>query len=190
MALKKTVDFYLVVVLSFSLFVNLGLGLKVHKLNLLLTPRPLPQLAVSSKVESLDALDISGKSRHVVLNSGVKPVVLYIFSPTCGWCAKNLKNIKEIYHLKNSDFEFIGVSLAPNGIPEYIAQTGFPLDVVKEPSEASKQVFHLDETPETIVVDPSGTIAQVWPGAYSSSKTCRKIERFFQMPAGSLTPIS
>jgi hypothetical protein len=116
-------------------------------------------------------------------------VVLYAFTPTCGWCAKNLSNIKEIYRLKNPEFEFIGVSLSPNGVPEYISQNRFPLDVVKDSSATSREKFHLNETPETIVVDGSGTVKQVWLGAYTS-ETCRKIEQFFQLPKGSLNAAS
>lgn len=186
---KKTVDLYLVIVLGFSLFVNVGLAMKVHKLTLLTTPVPLQQLTVGSRVESLDASDVSGKARHLVFGPGGKPVVLYAFTPTCGWCAKNLSNIKEIYRLKHPEFEFVGVSLSPNGVPEYISRTEFPLDVVKDPSAASREKFHLNETPETIVVDSSGIVKQVWLGAYTSD-TCRKIEQFFQMPKGSLNAAS
>jgi hypothetical protein len=67
MANKKPIDFYLMIVLGFSLFVNLGLSMKVHRLTLLVTPTPLQNPTVGSKVESLDASDISGKARHLVL---------------------------------------------------------------------------------------------------------------------------
>ena len=136
-----------------------------------------------------DASDVSGKARHLTFGSGGKPVVLYAFAPTCGWCAKNLSNIKEIYRLKHPEFEFIGVSLSPNGVPEYISRSGFPLDVMKDPSAASREKFHLNGTPETIVVDNSGIVKQVWLGAYTSD-TCRKVEQFFQMPKGSLKAAS
>jgi len=189
MANKKTVDFYLVIVLGFSLFVNVGLAMKVHKLILLTTPVPLQQLTVGSRVESLDALDVSGKAKHLIFGSGDKLVVLYAFTPTCGWCAKNLSNIKEIYRLKHPEFEFIGVSLSPNGVPEYLSRSGFPLEVVKDPSAASREKFHFNGTPETIVVDSSGTVKQVWLGAYTSD-ACRKIEQFFQMPKGGLSAAS
>jgi len=57
------------------------------------------------------------------------PTVLYIYRPTCGWCAKNLQNIKELaQHVQQTGGRVIGLSLETDGLEQYVQKSdmGFP----------------------------------------------------------------
>lgn len=99
------------ILLMLSVALNVGLALKIRHLDTLLTPPPPEIAAVGSRVASLDVKDLLGNQQHVSLATG-RPVVLYVFSPTCKWCAKNLSNLKTLYALKHNDYKFIGISLS------------------------------------------------------------------------------
>jgi hypothetical protein len=185
---NKVADVFTAGILTLSIALNIGLAAKVHRQNGLLTPPPLDVVAAGSQILPLDAQDLIGNRKHIVFASADKPVVLYVFSPACGWCAKNLNNIKELYALKHDDYKFIAVSLSPNDLTEYISQTSFPLEVMKEPSKESIHNLHLGSTPETIVIDRSGAVNRVWSGGYDAG-ACREIEKFFQIPDNSLTKV-
>jgi len=96
------------------------------------------------------------------------PTVLYIYRPTCGWCAKNLQNIKELaQHVQQTGGRVIGLSLETDGLEQYVQKSDMGL------SQAIRTFhgFHgeiLGVTPHTLVVR-KGKVVEDWCGAYSGN---------------------
>ena len=168
-----------------SVLLNVFLTVRVHSL----TPRPPTLIAVGSKLNDLQAQDLSGRKVTVAFNKANRPIVLYVFSPTCQWCAKNYNNIIRLNALRQSDYRFVAVSLSTQGLNTYVMSKKFTLEVIQQLAEKDISDLHLDETPETIVVDRTGTVTKVWAGAYNAKK-CREIEAFFRLPPNTLSDAS
>jgi len=186
--LKRSFDPATCAVLLLSIALNVALTFKVHHLNRLMALNQAPVVATGVHFPEMIARNLEEQPQTIRFDSTGKPSVLYVFSPTCHWCAKNLENIKKLYSLKHANFEFVGISLSPYNLQQYVSQTNFPMKVVESPAESDIKVLHLESTPETIVIDSSGTISKVWSGAYTSENS-REIEHFFQIPKNSLTRV-
>lgn len=63
-----------------------------------------------SSVTELEAVTLDGEETRISFSSDSRPTVLYVFSPTCVWCEKNLENIRVLTTQKSEDFRFIGVA--------------------------------------------------------------------------------
>ena len=112
-----------------------------------------------------------------------RPTVLYVFTPPCHWCERNMDNIKELVARKGDEFRFIGISLAKEGLPDYVAKNGLAMPVFTELSDETKKAYGIGSTPHTIVVSPEGKVLQSWTGAYTGDKQ-KQVEGFFgiQLP--------
>jgi hypothetical protein len=118
------------------------------------------------------------------------PTVLYIFSPTCGWCARNLSNIRALAAARSSSFRFIGLSLSGPKLKDYAANTrlGFPIFEIK--SYAAIKGLPLGGTPQTLVVSPTGRVIKNWPGAFMGDQETQVEEYFGVKLPGLSTPLS
>ncbi|WP_158819369.1 redoxin family protein [Granulicella sp. S156] len=192
----KKLDIITLVLLVASIAVNVLLAHQVLKLradiqNIQSQPSSsLPSIA-GTRILAMDALSLDDQPEHISFVDGSqsgKAKVLYIYSPTCGWCARNLGNITKLFDLKHNQFDFIGVSLSGEGLKAYIKSAGFPLQSVYQPSTGAVSALHLDSTPETIVIDQSGVVRKVWVGAYTEDK-CHEVEEYFHVTPGSLKKV-
>jgi hypothetical protein len=92
--------------------------------------------------------------------------VLYVLSPTCGWCRRNQANIIALASQQNGKYRFVGLSTTSDHLQEYWATTTLPFPVYSVVSPQVLSVYHLsDETPQMAVVANGGQIVQVWHGA-------------------------
>jgi peroxiredoxin len=97
------------------------------------------------------------------------PTILYTFSPQCGWCSRNLQNLKALSNAVRGKYRFIGLSLSDIGLQEYSRQHNFDFPVYTGISESVKQSYKFGGTPQTIVVSDVGKVLKVWTGAYQGS---------------------
>lgn len=125
----------------------------------------------------LPLLDADGKPVSLAFDDQ-RPTVLYVLSPQCGWCKKNESNIKTLTAAADSRFRFVGVSLNPENLKEYIAAGRAPFPVYQVASREEMEKLGLSATPETIVVGPGAKIQKVWTGAYMQQNQ-PEIEKYF-----------
>jgi len=117
----------------------------------------------------LEGEDSSGKSLKVPAENPGHPTVLFVFSPSCHFCAKNWPNWTSILASEMKGgwrpvFVNAGTLLTPDfrkahGIDHYIT-----LD--KTTSE-TQLAYRLSETPETIILNSEGRAVQTWAGELS-----------------------
>jgi peroxiredoxin len=134
-----------------------------------------------------DRLD--GQQELISYQISNQPTVLYVFTPSCSWCARNMDNFKTLVSKTHRQYRFIGLSLSEEGLPQYVATNDLWIPVYSGLAKATKEAYKLGGTPETIVVSPEGRILQVWMGAYIGNQQS-SVEEFFDVALPGLREVN
>lgn len=116
-----------------------------------------------------------------------KPVILYIFSPACHWCERNLRNANALAVATRAEYEFVGLSLTDANLEKYVRENRIGWDVGSKVPASAQEAFGMGGTPETIVVGPGGTVLHVWQGAFVGT-VAADIQRAFGVRLPGLEP--
>jgi peroxiredoxin len=173
-----------------SVALNVMLALKIRELTGMQNAlRAEHELEAGTVVPSITARRLDGKSETITYADSTRPTVLYVFTPQCVWCARNLDNLKTLVDRKGGDYRFIGISLSKEGLEKYVAdhQLTFPIytDIPKEAGEAYK----MGGTPQTVIISPQGKVLQSWPGAYAGDQKSQ-VEKYFDITLPGIQPAS
>ena len=177
-------DVVLLLLLSLSLSGNVAIGAAFLRLANSPTtstasgPNVPAGPATGTRLPLLQAKDLSGKPVSIAFDSDSRPTVLYVFTPTCIWCKKNLQNLKSIVAKNQDRFKFIGLSLSPDGVDAYLKDTGLDFPVYTGPAPEIVRSFGLGATPSTFVLSTTGVLQRHWTGAYAGA-TIPEVEDFF-----------
>lgn len=169
-------DIFLLAILALSLSLNVLLGWKVQSLGSRFQT-PHDKIIEGLTITAITAAGIDGKEKTIAFDIDGKPTVLYVFSPTCVWCERNLNNIKALENGVGHSYRFIGLSLSDKGLDEYVNSHQLSLPIYKQPSQESMRLLGLGSTPQTVVISPQGTVLKSWVGAYGSSMP--EVESYF-----------
>jgi len=127
-------------------------------------------LRAGSKVSDFSAFDIQrGSTTRVACTGTDQPTILYVFSPTCKWCSRNLRNLENIRAVSaqtRGRYRLIGLSLSQDGLSDYVRTANLDFPIYSQLDPNTVIVYKLGATPQTIVVSPGGTVTNVWKGAY------------------------
>lgn len=175
------------VMLVASLAINAGLAWKMHSLRARLSSAAgASGLKTGELVLPAKVTDLHGNPAEVNYEAAAVPTVLYVFTPTCGWCLRNIANVKSLFAQSSSKYRVIGISLAREGLADYVASHSFSFPVyVAEPRTAV--AYGLGSTPQTIVISTGGRVLQNWRGAYDGP-TKKDVEIFFAAKLPGLEP--
>jgi peroxiredoxin len=149
--------------LASSLALNVYLAKRITPLGV--APRP-TNLIAGTRAPALYVKDLAGTKTTVEWSTDGSPYLLYIFTPSCVWCQRNLANFQEIVRARGADMHIIGLSLSNDGLKEYISEHGINYPVYVSADAAKNSDFVQNATPTTVMVSPSGKIDSVWRGAY------------------------
>ena len=138
------------------------------------------RLAAGASVPAIEAKDLDGRPASIAFEAGGRPTVLYVFSPSCGWCAKNLPNVKALASEVSGQYRFIALSLSAHDLRDYLSQQNFDFSVYCEPAAAAVTAYRMGGTPQTVVISADGRVIKNWYGAYSDS-TRREVEEYFHV---------
>ena len=174
----------LTVLLILSVGLNVLLSQKVREVTevsrLLRLKLEAPVLGPGAKAPEFSAHELDGHEKLLSYAEVDVPTVLYVFTPDCHWCARNLENIRSVVDGAGNRFRFFGVSLTDKDLPAYLTQNKLPFHVYQTPSEEVRIAYGFNSTPSTIVVSPSGSVLQYWKGAYSED-VATEVEGYFQV---------
>ena len=174
-----------------SLTVNIGLGVYAYLRDggfrpwtvLFSAPPPQPTdpdartpIRPGEAAPPIKATDSTGTVAQ--LSFGGRPVVLYVLSPKCVWCARNTENIVALYQQRSGDHAFVGISLARTDLDVYLSKHPLPFTVYVAKDEMIAS-YGLGTTPATIVIDSAGYVSRKFNGAYLRAKTA--VEDFFRV---------
>jgi peroxiredoxin len=162
---RASADPVLLSLLACSLAGNVWLGVELIR-------RPASsaapaQLTVGETVPPFEAQHLNGKATRVEFGLENANTVLYVFTPSCQWCARNLTNVKAVAAAAGSTFRFVAVSLDPN-VGDYVQSNQIRFPVLVRPSAATSDTYHLGTVPYTVIVSPAGRVLRVWRGAYTN----------------------
>lgn len=175
---SKTILVFLLVV---SVVCNVFLSRKIERLNrAVYVAESVQNLTAGTVVPALEVKDLSGKDIRINYSDDRRPTIIYVFTPQCMWCTRNLENIKLLSNNLNESYRVIGISLTSEDLSGYLAKNQFTFPIYIEPSTATKTNFKLGATPKTIVVSVEGKILKTWSGAYMGDLKS-EIEEFFHL---------
>ena len=143
-------------------------------------------LPIGSTLPPIEAFDLAHNLHVLKYDPATSPTVFYIFSPQCGWCAKNASNLRVLSERIKGRYRLIGLSLSSAGLNEYVAQQGMDFPIYTNLSQQSIAAYHLGGTPATIVVSAEGKLLREWKGAYIGSSK-REIEEYFGVSVPGVT---
>ena len=120
---------------------------------------------VGSKVSSFDAKDEGGKDLRIEFPHR-KPTLLYVFSPTCGYCRMNETAFQSLAQAVGSKYRVLRIALTETGLEEF-KDTFRPSEpLLTSPEPGLRRALRLGSTPQTFVLSPEGTVAKVWAGYF------------------------
>jgi peroxiredoxin len=171
----------LTVALVLSVIVNVLLTHRVRSLTDALSARIAGvQLKIGTTVPPITARRLDSQQEVIAYQSTNQPTVLYIFTPPCAWCARNMDNFKTLLDKEGGHYRFIALSLSDEGLAQYVAKNKLKTPIYSDLSTEVKKAYKLSGTPQTIVVSPEGRVLQTWMGAYVGDQKSQ-VEAFFHL---------
>lgn len=169
--------------LVLSTILNVFLAIEVTNLrskNTILSQSEEHQLLLGRNVPNLEIKDLEGKEVEVDFSKISSPSIVYLFSPDCIWCNRNLRNIRHLYENVKDKYNFIGLSISKDSASQYVKDTEIEFPVFTEPSESNRVEYYFRSTPATYVISNEGKIIKYWSGAYAQKNT-ESIEAYFNI---------
>jgi peroxiredoxin len=158
---------------------NLALVLQNRQLkSQLAQPPPAYEAAPGTQVPELAGHDPDGKPLSIAYGADQRKVLIFVFSPTCGFCAENWPKWWRIFPaLDRTAVRPVSVDVSSSVTRDFIAQhqmTDMPVVAQADPKALVRYQFRL--TPQTILVDAGGRVEKVWSGVLDESNVA-EIER-------------
>jgi peroxiredoxin len=163
-----------------STLINVLQARKINRLeNAIVSLKSEGRLSEGSIVPRIEAKDLDGNALTLSYTEGQQPTVLYVFSPQCKWCERNLGSVKALAKIANGSYRFVTITLSEDNLREYIANKDFRFPVYTRLSVETLRAYKLGGTPQTLVISGDGRVQKNWMGAYMG-ETKTDIEAFFK----------
>ncbi len=176
----RATQLVLFLLVTASLGLNAVVAHRLRRLEATVGPARQPPLEVGASVPPIVAKGLDGRSDTIAYAGSTRLTVLYVFTPQCVWCARNLANLKTLLRAKAGDHRFLGLSLSEDGVADYVRTHELMLPVFTGISSNTISTYHLGGTPQTLVISPEGRVVKNWSGAWIDKQKA-EIEAFFQV---------
>jgi hypothetical protein len=161
----------LLLVMAALLSSNLLLVKKNRALDRQLMRKGQQYLGVGDHVPTLRGLGLDGEIKTVSYGQDDRATLVFVFSPSCGWCKINLPNWQAILGQAAGRYRIVALSTSRKGTAEYVSKHGLSqATVIVEPEPRDLLAFRFHLTPQTILVDSSGAVRRNWLGAFASEE--------------------
>lgn len=138
------------------------------------------RLKVGSDAEPIEAKTLAGTHASIIHTGINQPTILYVFSPQCGWCARNMQNFKRVTAETKDKYKVIGLSLSEDGLRDYIDKYKLDFPILTNPSVQTVTAYKLGGTPQTVVISAEGKVLKNWSGVFDGNNAS-EIEEFFNI---------
>jgi hypothetical protein len=128
-------------------------------------------------VPVLKGKHLDGSEAVVEFKRSGPPTLLYLMSPSCGWCARNFANFKALVEQTKTRYRVVALSTTDAKLREYASDKGLTalgVELVVNVPQDVLDAENLRGTPQTLLVSPDGKLVKRWQGAYT--QTQREIE--------------
>jgi peroxiredoxin len=137
-------------------------------------------LKIGTMVPPIAAKRLDGEPGLISYQGAQQSTVLYIFTPPCSWCGRNMENFKTLLDKGRGQYHFVGLSLSEKDLTEYVEKNDLKLPIYSGLSPETLTTYKLGNTPQTIVISPEGKVLQDWAGAYVGDLRSQ-VEAFFHV---------
>jgi hypothetical protein len=148
------------------LIVSLAANLVIYRYTRPVQAAQPPPLKAGDKLPPLRGTSLDGRP---ITETFARRTVLYIFSPTCSWCERNLNNARAIAGGAGSRYQFVAVSTTDTGLEDYVRSRHVQWTIIKNVTFENLRSYRFKGTPHTIFVDAGGVVLGSWSGAYTDS---------------------
>ena len=146
--------------------------------------------APGERVPVMDVKTVDGRAGSLRI---VQETVLYIFSPTCGWCKQDYANLKALHEAGRDRYRFVGLTDTKRSaeLTRYLDDQPFPGEVwvVDSDGLAEATADRLSSYPQLLVVDSGGIVTRSWAGALYGDRQ-RDAEAFWAVSLPGLLILS
>jgi peroxiredoxin len=104
----------------------------------------------------------------VIDYAAAKATVLYVFSPSCGWCNQNAEAWSKLVRGLDHRYPTIGLSLDKKGLSDFLAKHAVTFPVYTDIPKDLLRAYKLGDTPHTLVISREGRVMASWSGAYKA----------------------
>lgn len=164
-----------------SLAINLLLARRVSSLRKTIGAlRSESRLALGDTLPSIVAKDPHGRPAVLDYSETQLPTVVFIITPDCGWCTKNIMNMRALVQNAGNRYRFVGLSLSSNKLSDYVQQNKLEFPIYTDLPILTMRDYKLGGTPETIVVSPQGQVTRIWSGAFAEELQ-KEVENYFSV---------
>jgi len=112
---------------------------------------------------------LSGESAEITYN-GTTKYLLYIFSPSCDTCQREIPTINRLYpRLQESGYQIKGVSIDPmDKSKQQLQGKELAFEILLMPNMAVQRTYRVVSIPQVMLVSARGQVAWVHYGALTS----------------------
>jgi peroxiredoxin len=184
----RRLPFATTLLLVLSVILNVALAHKVTNLRGVINAlKSENRLKVGQRLPDITARDLAGRPMLLRYSDSKVPTLLYVFTPACSWCYRNLDNIRAVEGGSNGKYRLVGLSLSAKALGAYITEhrLGFPIYTVTEDVVST---YKLGGTPQTLLISSAGTLIRNWTGAYQGPLQS-EIQRELGIPLPGLRPL-
>ena len=156
--------------LGLSLFLNVFLAAKLSRKRVIIFSGG-STLKTGTTLPALRAERVGGVSTTIEWSDtqNANATILYVFSPTCVWCSRNLANIQALSGALRYNYRVIGLSLSDVGLKEYLRDHPLGFPVFTNAVRVDGKALGIAGTPETFVIARDGRIENIWNGAIEAT---------------------
>lgn len=164
-----------------SLAINLILARRVANLKRTIAViKSESRLALGDTLPAIVAKDPHGRTAVLNYSETQLPTVVFIITPTCGWCTKNVMNMRALVKNAGARYRFVGLSLSSDKLSDYVKENKLEFPIYTDLPILTMREYKLSGTPETIVVSPQGQVTRIWSGAFAEDLQ-REVEDYFSV---------
>lgn len=124
-------------------------------------PPPGAVLTVGNKLPVVPLISLTGDRLELRPPTAGRPILLFIFSPTCSICHATLPAWKELYQAAQAaGIEVLSLSvLEPSRTAQYVDANQVPWNVYSLAGRDAITTLGVERVPTTLVLDGAGTIS-------------------------------
>jgi thiol-disulfide isomerase/thioredoxin len=129
-------------------------------------PPPSAVLAAGNKLPVVPLISLTGDRLELRPPTAGRPILLFIFSPTCSICHATLPTWKELYEAAQAaGIEVLSLSvLEPLRTAQYVDANQVPWNVYSLAGRDAIATLGVERVPTTLVLDGGGTISLALSG--------------------------
>jgi hypothetical protein len=129
-------------------------------------PTRIRHVVIGETVADIDLKDPWGNPARLAWRADPRPTFVYVFSPSCVWCTRNLQGIITVTKQQRS-YRMIGLSTTNQGLSEYVKAHDLGMPVYHLENKQNRRTLKISATPSAFLISPAGVVRKVWLGAWT-----------------------